>query len=208
LIAGGIWTVEQFEKANISQLRSIFHSINGQYWYLRLKGWEIDDYDTKRKSLGHSFTLAKMADSIEKLTPIICKLSEKIGLRLRGKKMTAGGLMVSIVGKERNYWHWGKISEKAIWSDRQIIEIVMKMMARAPIKDGVRNVAITAFGLKKVRSWQMDLFGEVEKEKKLTAARDKINRKWGWMTITAGETWKAKDLIKDRIGFGRTERMV
>ena len=54
-----IYNVIDFYKADIRTLKRAFSSINGYYWYLRLRGWEIDDFESGRKSYGNSYALPK-----------------------------------------------------------------------------------------------------------------------------------------------------
>lgn len=46
----GIYTVMDFFNADIPLLHCAFKSILGYYWFLRLRGWEIDDVDWDTKS--------------------------------------------------------------------------------------------------------------------------------------------------------------
>ena len=41
----GIFNLDDFYQAKVACLRSAFRSIVGYYWYLRLRGWQIDDVD-------------------------------------------------------------------------------------------------------------------------------------------------------------------
>jgi DNA polymerase-4 len=52
LNAYGIFTPTEFYHAPLEKLKKqVFQSILGYYWYLRLRGHEIDAVDFKRKSL-------------------------------------------------------------------------------------------------------------------------------------------------------------
>ena len=60
LNAAGIFTPLQFFDTPIEKLKKqIFKSIVGYYWYMRLRGWEIDDAEHGRKSFGHTYALGK-----------------------------------------------------------------------------------------------------------------------------------------------------
>ena len=60
LNAGGIFTPLQFLHASLPLLKKrVFKSINGYYWYLRLRGHEIDGVDFGRKSYGQQYALGE-----------------------------------------------------------------------------------------------------------------------------------------------------
>jgi hypothetical protein len=59
------------------------HSILGYYWYLRLRGHEIDAVDFQRKSFGNTYALQKQTNDSRELARLLMKLCEKTGRRLR-----------------------------------------------------------------------------------------------------------------------------
>jgi DNA polymerase IV len=63
LNAYGIFTPMEFYQAPMEKLKKqVFQSILGYYWYLRLRGYEIDAVDFKRKSFGNTYALGKQTD--------------------------------------------------------------------------------------------------------------------------------------------------
>src|SRR3989344_3276210 len=55
----GVKNVLDFYEAPIWKLKAAFSSINGYWWWLRLRGYEIDAVPFGRKSYGNSFALPK-----------------------------------------------------------------------------------------------------------------------------------------------------
>ena len=55
----GIYSVTDFYKAPTRQLQAAFHSITGLYWHMRLGGYEVDDFGSKRGSFGNSVAIGK-----------------------------------------------------------------------------------------------------------------------------------------------------
>ena len=87
LNAYGIFTPLQFFHAPLQKLKKqVFRSILGYYWYLRLRGHEIDAVDFGRKSFGNSYALRQQTAEQKKLSPLLMKLCEKTGRRLRRHK--------------------------------------------------------------------------------------------------------------------------
>jgi DNA polymerase IV len=70
----------------------IFQSIHGRHWYLRLRGYEVDRYESKRSSIGHQYALPHQTWDRDKLARLLLKLCEKVGRRLRSSGVSAGGI--------------------------------------------------------------------------------------------------------------------
>src|SRR5689334_15145002 len=63
LNASGVFTPLEFYNASQELLqKQVFRSILGHYWYLRLRGWEIDAVDFKRKGFGNSYALQQQTN--------------------------------------------------------------------------------------------------------------------------------------------------
>jgi DNA polymerase-4 len=93
-----IFTPEEFSKAPLPLLwKQVFKSINGYYWYLRLRGYEIDAIDFKRKSFGNTYALQHQTRDPRELATLLMKLCEKTGRRLRHAKYSAQGVHVAMV---------------------------------------------------------------------------------------------------------------
>ena len=83
LNAAGIFTPMEFYAASVDTLKKqVFQSINGYYWYLRLRGYEIDQVDFARKSFGNTYALGKQSNDPRELSKLLMKLCEKTGRRL------------------------------------------------------------------------------------------------------------------------------
>ena len=90
LNAAGIFTPMEFYQAPLELLKKqVFQSILGYYWYLRLRGHEIDAVDFKRKSFGNTYALQKQTNDQRELAKLLIKLCEKTGRRLRRANYSA-----------------------------------------------------------------------------------------------------------------------
>ena len=66
LKANGIHTpLELMNTPMITLKKRVFGSVNGYYWHLRMRGWEVDDIEWQRKSIGHSYALKKKTEDTE-----------------------------------------------------------------------------------------------------------------------------------------------
>jgi len=108
-----IFSVVDFYHAPLWKLKAAFESVNGYYWYLRLRGQEIDDVAFGRRSYGNSYALPRPLATPEDLSPILTKLVTKTGARLRHAGYAARGVHVAVGYRDGSFWHKGVTFEKA-----------------------------------------------------------------------------------------------
>lgn len=196
----GIKTATDFLEAPVPKLKLAFGGIGGLYWYLRLHGMEIDDFKSKRGMYGNSF--APPPNKANQTLPILSKLSEKTGLRLRNANLKASGVHLFLQDRDGNSWHMGKKLNRDIFNSNDIYKEMNNLLLISPIKDNLRHVAISTFNLKPKDSLQLEIFSNVLKKDKLTNSLDFINTKYGDYTIYPARMINTKDIVKDRIAFG------
>lgn len=203
----GVFTVLDFYKSDILTLKRAFDSILGYYWYLRLRGWEIDDVTFGRKSYGNSFALPKPLTTIEELSPILSELVEKMGRRLRKAGYAAGGVHVSIVYRDWSFWHKGATTQEVIFDSRDIYKIALRLLSLSPYKKPVRELAVSSFNLKERRVLQLSLVEDLVEKEKLVDAVDLVNEKWGDSSLTPARIIASNQRILDRIAFGGVKEL-
>ncbi len=213
----GIRTVIDFYNSPLWKLKAAFASVNGYYWYLRLRGHEIDGVEFSRKSFGNSFALPKSEGGTRELLPILQKLCEKTGQRLRSAGFKAQGISLFLsfrkapgtAGGFWNHggWHKSKTLEKEIFDSRDIYSQALEILRSSKTSDPVHTIAVSCFNLKKTKSLQYDLFEDIEKKEKLVGAMDYINDIWGEFSITPARMISTANLIKDRIAFGGVKEL-
>lgn len=203
----GIKTVEEFASADIQTLHCAFGSIAGYYWYLRLRGFEIDDVEFGRKSYGNSYALPKPFITEAELTPILSKLIEKTTYRLRKGGYTTRGVHLAILYRDGSYWHQG-LTVPEIFAGSDVYRYAHQLLCRSPHRKPVRNLAISCFNLRKQGDTQLVLFENVLKKKKLTRAVDKIKRLYGQYILASALMLPAKENVPDRIAFGGVSELV
>ena len=111
----------EFYQASLEKLKKqVFQSILGYYWYLRLRGHEIDAIDFKRKSFGNTYALGRQTNDPRELAKLLMKLCEKTGRRLRKAKYSAQGVHVSCVYTDLSWWHIGRKFDVPVYTTRDI----------------------------------------------------------------------------------------
>jgi len=203
----GIYTVSEFYDASIRILKAAFFSINGYYWHLRLRGWEIDDVVFARRSYGNSYALPVPLTTLAELSPVLAKLVTKTGVRLRKAGFSCRGVHVAVSYREGGFWHKGMSFDKSIFDSRDIYKKALKILSLSPYRKPVRDLAVSCFSLLKSDSLQLELFEDVSKKKTLTTSIDKINERWGSFVITPARMLGTESKVPDRIAFGGVKEL-
>jgi DNA polymerase-4 len=204
LNAYGIYTPLQFLNAPLQVLKKqVFQSICGYYWFLRIKGWEIDEVEFSRKSYGQSYALGKKSADPKYLGSLLMKLTEKMGRRLRKAGKTARGIHVGCSYTDGSYWHKGKLFDKEMFTTEELYKKVMLVFNKQPEIKVVGKLDISCFDLADAKIIQESLFetGE-EKKREVSKAMDKLNDRYGEYTVIPALMFGRSKEVIDRIAFG------
>ena len=71
----------------------------------------------------------------------------------------------------------------------------------------VRTIYVGCFDLVSHQDTQLQLFTDIERQKRLVTAVDSLNSKWGNFLIKPGNMLTAKNHVPDRVGFGRIREL-
>lgn len=210
LNAAGIFTPLQFfETSAIFLKKSVFKSIVGYHWHLRLHGFEIDDVEFKRKSYGQDYSLGKKTANREILAKYIMKMCEKLGRRMRHSGKSALGVHIGLIYEDWTYWHRGRKVHQPLYSTQEIFTKAMWVFNQQPNIKVVAKLSVSCYDLIPCKSNQLSLLDDLQTEKKtsLTNALDKINDRYGEYVITPALMMGMNDLILDRVAFGGTKEL-
>jgi DNA polymerase-4 len=206
LNAYGIFTPTEFYNAPLDLLKKqVFQSILGYYWYLRLRGHEIDAVDFARKSFGNTYALQKQTNDNRELARLLMKLCEKTGRRLRRAKYSAQGVHVASVYTDLSYWHTGRKFDVPIYTTRDIYIKALRLLNSSGYKKRVRNLAVSVYDLIPSTNEQLEMFSSPTHA--VAEAMDRINNKWGEFVITPALMMGMDDIILDRISFGGVKEL-
>ena len=200
----GIFTIIDFYNTKYQDLKCKFKTVNAYLWYMRLRGWEVDDTKTKRGSYSNSYILRESISNLNALKPILNKIICKLADRIRADEYTAKGLIIKI-----SYYNNKAILKKyhsktALFESTEIYKILINLIKPSYINDiKVKQIYVGAFDLNKYQYMQLDLFMDTQKQINLCSAIDNINKKWGNKTITPSIHIDAKKSIPDSIPFGQ-----
>lgn len=200
----GIFTPLDFMEAPMHKLKGeVFHSIVGYYWYLRLRGHEVDQMKFRTKSFGNDYAVGEKTKDPEKVSRLLMKLSEKTGRRLRKHDYQAHGAFLGI-GFENNTW-WGKSkkSHAPLFSTQDIYLHIMRLFRQVEIPARVTHINIAVYDIVPATPVQLGLFdGSRLDIRSLAEASDVINNQYGEYTVVPASMANMDDVIIKRVPFG------
>lgn len=209
----GINTPQEFLEAPLSLLKKqVFKSIVGYYWYLRLRGYEIDTAESKRGSIGHQYALSRKTADLEELSKLLLKLCEKTGRRLRKNNLYAKGIHLYLGFVSEEYsgpasfegmpymrrWHKGAKLNYRMYSTFDVYEAAKHLLYSAELYNKVRIIAITVYDLHDRDPEQTTIFDSKDLQEKTIGSHDSLSdfKKWNAQRRVSD----AMDLVNNRYG--------
>lgn len=206
LNAVGIYTPLDMLCASEETLRVAFKSVLGNWWYRRLRGWEVDDVDYDLKSCGRQYVLDSPNLSMAEKLARLHSLAEGVGAKLRHSGKAARGVRVYARRYSGGSWQAHALTPLPFYSDAAIWNMAKRLFVGAP--DDISMIAVTCYHLHDDATDQLSLFGdELARERHMTWAIDEINARWGERTIHSGGTVGLNEIVKTKIPFGSTRYM-
>jgi DNA polymerase-4 len=200
----GIMTPLQLLDTDSTTLhRIVFKSVVGDWWYKRLRGWEVDDVSTDVKRVGRQYVLESFSLSYDEILQRLHHLCESVGSRMRSQQKSARGIYVYAKTLERGYWHASSLSSLPFSSDQTIYAQALRLFQKAP--DGMKEIGIHCYELEPIEDSQLSLFNDqIVREQQVTHAIDGINKRWGDRTIHSAGTLGTGIYVQAKIPFGST----
>lgn len=200
----GIYTPLQFLDADVTTLHKIvFKSVVGEWWYKRLRGYEVDDVETQMGRVGRQYVLERFDLTHEEIAQRLHHLCESVGSRLRSQGKAARGVYVYAKTLERGYWHSSTLSPLPFYSDRAIYTQALQLFNKAP--DMIREIGIHCYELATLEESQLSLFAdEITRERQAVEAVDTLNKRFGDRTVHSADTLNTGIYVSTKIPFGST----
>ena len=92
----GIDSVAELCAVSRDRLRRAWGSIEGERFWLQLRGFDLPERETRRGSIGHSHVLGPELRTFEGMRSVLCKLLAKAAMRLRKEGYLAGGMAIRV----------------------------------------------------------------------------------------------------------------
>jgi len=200
----GIYTPLDFLEAPLSKLKNeVFKSIVGYYWYLRLRGYEIDAEKSKIRSFGNDYAVGQKTSDPEQISRLLMKLCEKTGRRLRKHDFQANGVVLGMGFENQTWWGKSRRTKSPLYSTQDIYLAIMRLFQLVPIPARVSHINIAVFDVVPASPVQIGLFDGTRLDtRSLAVASDRINNRYGEYTIVPAKMANMKDVIIKRVPFG------
>ncbi len=199
-----IFTPLDFLEATMPKLKKeVFKSIVGYYWYLRLRGYEVDSAKFKTRSFGNDYAVGDKTSDPEKISRLLMKLCEKTGRRLRKHDYQAQGVFLGMGFENRTWWGKSQRSKSPLYSTQDIYLAIMRLFRLAEIPARLVHINIAVFDVMPATPVQIGLFDGTRLDtRSLAYASDKINDRYGEFTLIPAQMANMQDTIIKRVPFG------
>ncbi|HIG08826.1 MAG TPA: impB/mucB/samB family protein [Alphaproteobacteria bacterium] len=210
----GILSISELYNISPKHMRKIWGNVQGEkFWYM-LRGKEITDIRTERKTIGHSHVLEPKWRPTESAEKVMSRLLLKAASRLRRMEYYSSKLTLSI-RTEKGLRLEGKSIFYRACDNKKILEeskkIWKKLIKKKEIKK-IKKISVTLYNLTKKTELQPELFQHFDEKiilntdrfEKLSQTMDNINTRFGRDSVTLGELPnKIKSFSGTRIAFTR-----
>lgn len=202
LQAIGIYTPLEFYKTPAQTLRQAF-GIWGDAWYLRLRGHEVDEIETKRRTIGHSHVLSPYFRTPARALSVLRKLTERAAIRIREEGFMAQGVHLGIRFFDQPGWHKGQ--KVAPFQDGMTFYAhALRLWQESPApKARPLLVAVSSFDLVPADAVPLSLFPETTRKTTVAKTMDLVNRKFGDFTVFPADMIGTDQAAPNRIPWGR-----
>ena len=207
----GIKTLADLRNFPKSHLVRRFGNIMGHHLYSigQLEGsWKAPVHqDREIKSMGHMYTLPQEYRKPEFFLPVLYKLCEMVGRRLRKKGLMGNIISCYYHGKDYKGEGDSKKLKYFLQDGREIfLEAADLLGGHAGKISEFKLIGVTVAGLRPYIN-QLSLFGHEERQRRLVGALDVINDKYGEFTVLRAQMLSAGKVFRDSIGFGRVKEL-
>jgi DNA polymerase-4 len=211
----GIRSVEQLCAASRERLRLAWGSIEGERYWLQLRGFDVPERPAKRGSIGHSHVLGPALRSYDGARAVLFKLLAKAAMRLRHEGFLAGGLSIRIrfVGLDSRFERdlgFAPIDDPpTLLGPRGLLDGPLdgapQPRRRHPQRHPPLSVAVTLVRIEPRGSLSNDLMDERRRATNMSTVLDRINQRYGNNTVYFGAMQQAvsHDAAPMRIPFSK-----
>lgn len=199
-----IFTTLDFMEAPMHKLKGeVFKSIVGYYWFLRLRGHEVDAQRFPIRSFGNDFAVREWTLDREQVSRYIMKLSEKTGRRLRGHDFQAHGVYLGLAFQDGGWWGKSRRSKAPMYSTQEIYINIMKLFNLVVFPAKCTHVNLAVFNVEPASPVQLGLFDGTRLDtKSLARAADNVNDRYGEFTVVPATMANMEHVIIKRVPFG------
>lgn len=212
----GITSVEQMLDATAPRLADAWESVIGRRWHRLLRGEDLDDLPTRRRSVGHSHVLSPARRGDAQARAVAMRLLLKAAARMRSLGHAALRLTLSVrlesgadgstlgwgvARASATSWHADALFEGGSIDTLEFTHRLAELWSRRPA-GRVRQVGVTLSELIAEDRVTLPLFEGQSRRANLSRVLDTINSRFGRHAVYSGAAQSARDAAKGGIAFG------
>ena len=200
--SAGIFDSDGLIDATREELRRAFGSVTGERWWYLLRGFEITEQPTQRRSLGHSHVLPPDKRTDQGAKDVMLRLIQKATARLRDEGLWATELHVRVGARGGSWAVWTKVPP--LQDTVSVVERFNELWNERTFFGQPTSTAVTFCGLHEIGEVTPSLFDDTARRSEASKAVDRLNKRMGKNSILLANTVRAKDSAPERIAFTKT----
>jgi len=198
----GITSTKQLLGLSVGGLSRVWGSrVHGERWWYLLRGHDVPDIATRRRTVGHSHVLPPVLRTDEGARGVMVRLIHKAAARLRGLDHWTSRLSVGVSYLDRPSWE----ASCHLPQCQDTLNILLAFGHLWDAKPRTRGtpikVSMVLTHLTPTRFATPSLFEQDRQLTTLSHTMDKINKAFGRNAIHFGALFGAEDSAPVRIGF-------
>ncbi len=198
----GIHSVEQLCFSSRAKLKEVWGSIEGERFYDRLHGEVLEQAESQRGTVGHSYVLAPEFRNVQGVNAVLKKLLMKAAMRLRSYTLLASRLHVRVKYLGSDAWEAAERMD-ATDDSKILLHRLIRLLEQRKDNHKPLAVSVTLTGLIKREGTCIPLFSEMKENPALNKLLDNINKKYGNNKMYFGSTQQALESAPMRISFNQ-----
>lgn len=196
----GVISTEQLCSLSIKTMSLIWGSkIHGERWYYQLRGEEVVEKPTTRRTVGHSHVLPPALRTHTGARGVMVKLVHKAAARMRTINYWAGALGLRM--RYENGESWAVACKVMRTQDTLTLLHAFDKLWQLRPGGEPKQVAMVLFDLTPATATTPSLFGADHDLTEVSHTMDRINRQFGKNTIHFGTLCGSEDTAPTRIAF-------
>lgn len=205
LFKHGVTTVEQLYQLSLLQLAQVWGSrVHGFAWWHRLRGADLPEASTRRRSLSHSHVLPPKLRSEAGARAVLSRLVHRAAARLRHEGYWSGSVTLCLCflqdGEKRTYDACVRI--RPCQDTLTLLRVTLSLWPLNP--NGIPfKVGVVLGSLTPQNQLSWPLFEQDQKLVQLAQAMDKTNSKYGPQALYFASMHRTQESAVTRIAFSR-----
>jgi len=196
LAAVGVVDMARILSLDPREARQVWGSVWGERLHWLLRGEDLAEIPTQRRSIGHSHVLGPDRRHPDRARLVARRLLMKAATRLRRMDCRTGFVVLSVKGEERTKWSHGQRIVAAIDSFTLlgVLDDLWARMRTEFVEQRYRQVSVGFLELVPAAETQLALFdagpavtlATEQRRLALSMAMDKVNHRFGRDAVTVG----------------------